>query len=38
VFAKLCSPLEADPVVCTFEVHTSTGHRITARKARLTPT
>ena len=27
------SVLEADPVVRTFEVHTSTGHKITAGKA-----
>jgi len=25
--------LQADPVVRTFEVHTSTGHKITAGKA-----
>jgi hypothetical protein len=30
---NLQSLLEAEPVVRTFEVHTSTGHKITAGKA-----
>jgi len=33
VRATLQSLLEAEPVVRTFEVHTSTGHKITAGKA-----